>query len=182
MNLFGLAAKKIDSRTSCLKNCFCGTFLFINVRAKSGLNDLKAPILACETNNVLSGQKKFENEELQTLPDENYCQTQEDIPKYLGVSQAHTFKSKKIEIKPRGVERRLLMSEILLISYKNKSCSHPIVTSDEKWIHYNNLKRKKIKCETCLVVQIHGKAYSASCSKVYLCIWLIRRACSIMSF
>lgn len=38
LNLFGLAVKHIDGRTSWLKNCFCGTFFFINVRAKSGLN------------------------------------------------------------------------------------------------------------------------------------------------
>ena len=47
------------------------------------------------------------------------------------------------ELKPRDVERRLCMSEKLMERHKNKSFLHRIVTGDEKWIHYDNPKRKK---------------------------------------
>ena len=35
------------------------------------------------------------------------------------------------------------MSEMLLERHKKKSFLHRIVTGDEKWIHYDNPKRKK---------------------------------------
>lgn len=47
------------------------------------------------------------------------------------------------ELKERDIERRLDKCEILLKSHKNKSFLHRIVTGDEKWIFYTNLKRKK---------------------------------------
>ena len=47
------------------------------------------------------------------------------------------------ELKPRDVERRFCMSEIVLKRHKKKSFLHRIVTGDEKWIHYDNPKRKK---------------------------------------
>ena len=47
------------------------------------------------------------------------------------------------ELKPRDVERRFCMSEMLPERHKKKSFLHRIVTGDEKWIHYGNPKRKK---------------------------------------
>ena len=47
------------------------------------------------------------------------------------------------ELKPRDVERRFYMSEMLLERHKKKSFLHRIVTGDEKWIHCDNPKRKK---------------------------------------
>ena len=105
---------------------------------------------------VRPGQsKKFEDEELEALLDGDCCQTQE-LAESLGVTQAAISKRLKAagyiqkqgnwvphELKPRDVERRFCMSEMLLEGHKKKSFVHRIVTGDEKWIHYDNPKRKK---------------------------------------
>ena len=100
--------------------------------------------------------KKFEDEELDPLLDQDSCQTQEELAKTLGVThQAISRRLKALgftqkqenwvphELKPRDVERRLCISEMLLERHKTKSFLHRIVTGDEKWIHYDNPKRKK---------------------------------------
>ena len=100
--------------------------------------------------------KKFEDEELEALLDEDCCQTQEDLAESLGVTQAAISKRLKTagyihkqgnwvphELKPRDVERRFCMSEMLLERYKKKSFLHRIVIGDEKWIHYDNPNREK---------------------------------------
>ena len=100
--------------------------------------------------------KKFEDEELEALLDEDCCQTQEDLAESSGVTQAAISKRFKAagyiqkqgnwfphEPNPRDVERRFCMSEMLLERHKKKSFLHRIVTGDEKWIHYDNPKRKK---------------------------------------
>ena len=71
------------------------------------------------------------------------------------------------ELKDRDLERRLVMSESLLQRYKRKSFLHRIVTGDEKWIYFDNPKRKKSWCEPSTSTpkrNIHG-------FKVMLCIW-----------
>ena len=111
-------------------------------------------ILAWKTKNVLGSQKKIEDEELEALLDKDCCQTQEKVT--LGVTQAAISKRLKAaeyiqlqgnwvphELKPRDVERRLCMSAMLIERHKKKSILHRIVTDDEKWIHYDNPKRKK---------------------------------------
>ena len=61
------------------------------------------------------------------------------------------------------------MSEMLLERHKKKSFLHRIVTGDEKWIHYDNPKRKKsyVKpdqpAKSTAMSNIHG-------AKVMLCI------------
>ena len=104
-----------------------------------------------------SGQpKKFEDKELEALFNEHCCQTHEELVESLRVTQAAISKRLKAaeyiqkqgnwfqhELKPRDVERQFSMSEMLLERHKKKSFLHRIVTGDEKWIHYDNLKCKK---------------------------------------
>ena len=100
--------------------------------------------------------KKFEDAELEALLDEDSCQTQQELAQSLGVDQATISRRLKAlgmiqkfghwvpyELKPRDVERRFCMSEMLLERFKKKSFLHRIVTGDEKWIYYDNPKRKK---------------------------------------
>jgi len=47
------------------------------------------------------------------------------------------------ELKPRNVKRRFFTCEMLLARHKRKSFLHRIVTGDEKWIHYDNPKKRK---------------------------------------
>ena len=89
--------------------------------------------------------KEFEDEELEALLDEDCCQSQEELAESLGVTQATISKRLKAagciqkqgnwvshELKPRDVERRFCMSEMLLERHKKKSFLHRIVTGDKK--------------------------------------------------
>ena len=81
--------------------------------------------------------KKFEDEELESSLDEDCCQIQEELAESLGVTQAAVYIQKQgnrvpHELKPRDVERRFCMSEMLLVRHKKKSFLHRIVTGDEK--------------------------------------------------
>ena len=74
---------------------------------------------------------KFKDEELEALPDEDCCQTQEELAESLRVTQAAISKRLKAagyiqkqgnwvphELKPRDVERRFCMYEMLLDATK----------------------------------------------------------------
>ena len=127
--------------------------------------------------------KVFEDEELQHLLDEDSCQVQEELARSLGVSQQAVSKRLNnlgmiqkqgywvpYELKPRDVERRFCTCEQLLERQKRKGFLHRIVTGDEKWVYYDNPKRRKSwgypghTCEPTAKPNIHG-------SKVMLCIW-----------
>ena len=83
----------------------------------------------------LPGQpKKFVDEELEALLDKDCCQTQEELAESLGVTRAAISKRSKAagyiqkqgnwvphELKPRLVERRFCMFEMLLERHKKKS-------------------------------------------------------------
>ena len=74
------------------------------------------------------------------------------------------------ELKSRDVERRLFACEQLLERQRRKGFLHRIVTGDEKWVHYNNLKRRKSwgvpghASTSTAKPNIHG-------SKVMLCVF-----------
>jgi len=98
--------------------------------------------------------RKVEDCQLQALLDEDDIQSQKMFAEQLGVSQAaismrlHAMgKVQKIrwvhELNDRQMERRQNTCQILLARQKKKSFLHRIVTSNEKWIYFQNPKRKK---------------------------------------
>lgn len=127
--------------------------------------------------------KKFEDLELEALLDEDSCQTQEELAESLGVDRSTISRRLKAlgfiqkqgnwvphELTPRNVENRLLTSEFLLQRYKKKSFLHRIVTGDEKWIYYENPKRKKAYVKPGQPGPSQPKQ-EIHCKKVMLSIW-----------
>ncbi|GFV58091.1 mariner Mos1 transposase [Trichonephila clavipes] len=101
-------------------------------------------------------EKVFEDAELESLLDQDSCQTQQELAGSLGVTQQAISKRLKVmgmiqkqgnwvpyELKPKDVERRLFACEQLLARQRRKGFLHRIVTGDEKWVHYDNPKRRK---------------------------------------
>ena len=127
--------------------------------------------------------KKFEDAELAALLDQDSCQTQEDLAKSLGVEQSTVSRRLKAmgmiqkmshwvphELKDRDVERRKTICELLLERQKRKGFLHRIVTGDEKWIYYENPKRKKAWVKPGEPGPSQPKR-NIHCAKVMLCIW-----------
>jgi len=121
--------------------------------------------------------KKFEDKELEALLYEDSRQTLTELAGSLGVD--HTTISKRLkalgmiqkqghwvpyELKPRDVERRLFTCEQLLQRQKRKGFLHRIITGDQKWIRYDNPKRRKPVSTSTPKLNIHS-------SKLMLCIW-----------
>ncbi|EFN78922.1 Histone-lysine N-methyltransferase SETMAR, partial [Harpegnathos saltator] len=83
----------------------------------------------------------FEDEELETLVDENPCQTQKQLAKALNCAQSVISDRLKAlgkvnkegkwvpyELKPRDIERRKTICEILLTRQQRKEFLHRIIT------------------------------------------------------
>ena len=73
-------------------------------------------------------------------------------------------------MKPRDVERRFVACEQLLQGQSWNVFIHHILTGDEKWVHYDNPKRRKPwgmlghASTSTASPNIHG-------AKIMLCIW-----------
>lgn len=100
--------------------------------------------------------KKFEDVELQSLLDEDNTQTQQMMAEQLNVTRQAISdrlramgKIQKIgkwvphELNERQMEKRKTVCEMLLLRHERKAFLHRVVTGDEKWIYFQNPKRKK---------------------------------------
>ncbi|GBP37916.1 Mariner Mos1 transposase [Eumeta japonica] len=127
--------------------------------------------------------EKFQDKKLEELLNQNRCQTLTELRKTLQVNESTVSEHLKVleiiqkqglwvpyELKLRDVERCFLTCELLLQRQKRKGFLHPIVTGDEKGIHYDYPKRKKSwgkpshASTSCAKPNIHG-------AKLLLCIW-----------
>ena len=121
----------------------------------SGFKSLRTGEFDVEDKERSGKPKVYEDAELEALLDEDSCQTQKELALTLGVTQQtilYRLKSLGMiqkqgnwvpyELKPRNVERRFFICE-MLVRHKRKGFLHYIVTGDEKWIHYDNPKKRK---------------------------------------
>jgi len=127
--------------------------------------------------------KKFEDEELEELVDQDPCQTLQELSESLNVDKSTVSRRlhsiglvQKLgnwlphELTERAIANRLTMSELLLQRQKRKSFLHRIITGDEKWIYYDNPKRLKGWVQPGEPGPLSPKR-NIHCSKVMLCIW-----------
>jgi len=89
------------------------------------------------------------------LLDEDDAQTQETTRESIVTQEAISIRLKSMgkiqkirkwvphELNERQQENRKTTCEMLLARYKRKSFLHRIVTGDEKWIYFENPKRKR---------------------------------------
>jgi histone-lysine N-methyltransferase SETMAR len=100
--------------------------------------------------------KKFEDSGLQALLDEDDTQTQKQLAEALNVDQKTISNRLKAmgkiqkcgkwvphELTERQQENRKIISEMSLQRQENRDFLYRIVTGDEKWIYFENPKRKK---------------------------------------
>lgn len=145
-------------------------------RFKSGDFDLK--------DKERPGQpKKIGEAELQALLDENPCQTQKELAMELNVDQAtisrHLHAMGKIrklgrwvphQLSENQLEARITMCKKHLAEYRKHNFLHRIVTGDEKWVYYDNPKRKAAYVDRGQPGPLQPNR-DIHCQKFMLCIW-----------
>lgn len=127
--------------------------------------------------------KKFEDAELQTLLDENACQTQKELAMELNVARStishrlHAMgKIRKLgrwvphQLSENQLRARIEVCKKHLAEYKKHSFLHRIITGDEKWVYYENPKRKAAYVDAGEAGPSQPKQ-DIHCEKVMLCIW-----------
>lgn len=127
--------------------------------------------------------KKFEYAELQALLDENAVQTQKELALELNVDRAtisrHLHAMGKIrklgrwvphQLNGNQLEARITACRKHLAEHKKHSFLHRIVTGDEKWVYYDNPKRKAAYVDPGQPGPSQPKR-DIHCQKVMLCIW-----------
>lgn len=127
--------------------------------------------------------KKFEDAELQELLDVNPCQTQKELAIELNVDRAtisrrlHAMgKIRKLgkwvphQLSENQLHARITACKKQLAEHKKHSFLNRIVTGDEKWVYYDNPKRKAAYVDPGQPVPSHPKR-DIHCEKVMLCIW-----------
>ncbi|CAK9820084.1 Mariner Mos1 transposase [Anthophora quadrimaculata] len=95
----------------------------------------------------------FEDEDLKALVDEDPCETQKQIAEALNCSQSvisdhlralgKVYKEGKwvpYELKPRDIEKRKTICEILLGRQQRTGFLHRIIIGDKKWIYWVRIK------------------------------------------
>jgi len=117
--------------------------------------------------------KTIEDADLQALLDEDNTQAQDQLAKALnmirqGISKRLHAMGKiqkegkwvPHELTERQMENRRTTFEILFLRHERKSFLHRIVTADEKWIYFENPKRKKIVAFIWRSINIDGTTKS----------------------
>ena len=59
------------------------------------------------------------------------------------------------ELKPRDIEKRFFTCEQLIQRQQKKGFLHRIVTRDEKWIFYDNHKKKKYYAKSIVAIDLN---------------------------
>ena len=129
--------------------------------------------------------KKFKDKELEALLEEDQSQTQEELAESLGViQQAVSVRLRAMgmiqkqgnwvpyELKSRDVERRFFTCEQLIQRQQRKGFLHRIMTGDEKWIFYDNPKKKKYYAKP-------GQSLPSISTSTPRPNFMVRRSCSV---
>ena len=100
--------------------------------------------------------QKVEDKELEALFHEDSCQVQAELAESLGIDHTIVMKHLKelgiiqkqgrwvqYELKPRDIKWHVVMREQLFKQQKRKCFLYYIMTSYEKWIHYDNPKHRR---------------------------------------